>query len=257
MLELIIIAAIGFLILLFFHNQASKEFKINQIGWHEKVKLENLLSERVPLVIKGLPLVAFWTQQDCTMRPCYEKVPVFQDKGLSEWLTMADRHTACPWTLDHAKVLADMCGLHIWSERELDGLIYGSVPGLSQLAALWYRPEVSCWAGNRGLWLAHSRWTCLFVTEGAIQVSILPKTSAKALPTDWRGVHPGTLTVYDTPFVADLKFMDIIVRPGHMLIMPNHWFMSWMSLEGSEICPMVCMVEYHTPMSLLGRRAEK
>ena len=259
MLEWIIIAAIGFLILMFFHNQALSEFKINQIGWNEKVKLENLLSERVPLVVKGLPAVAFWTQQDCMMRPCYEKAPVFKNKGLSEWLTTTDRHTACPWTLEHAKVLADLCGLRIWSERQLDGLIYGSVPGLSHAASIWYQPEVSCWAGNKGLWLAHSRWTCLFVTEGAIQVSIMPKTCAKALPPDWkkRAVHPGTLTVYDTPFVADLKFMDVILRPGHMFIMPNHWFMSWMSLEGSEICPMVCMVEYHTPMSRLGRRAEK
>ena len=257
MLEWIIIGAICFLILLFFHNQASYEFKINQLGWNEKLKLETLLTERVPLVVKGLGPVAFWTQQDCVMRSCYEKVPVFQDKGLSAWLATSDSRTACPWTLEHAQMLAELCGLRIWSERELDGLIYGSVPGLSHLASLWYRPEVSVWAGSKSLWQAHSRWTCLFVTEGAIQVSILPKTGIKALPPDWkkRTIHPGSLTVYDTPFVADLKFMDIIVRPGHLLIMPNHWLLSWLSLEGSEVCPMVAMIEYHTPMSRLAQRA--
>jgi len=259
MLEWIIIGAIVFLILLFFHNQALSEFKINQIGWTERVKLENLLAERALLVAKGVPPVAFWTQQDCMMRPCYEEVSVFQDKSLSEWLAAADRHTACPWTLEHAKRLADVCGLLIWSERELDGLIHGSIPGLSHAASLWYRSEGSCWAGNRSLWLTHSRWTCLFVTEGAIQVSILPKRCAKALPPNWKNknVHPGSLTVYDTPFVADLKFMDVILRPGHMLIIPSHWFLSWKSLEDSDICPMVCCIEYHTPMSLLGRSAER
>jgi len=257
MLELIIIGAICFLILQFFHNQAVYECKINQIGWKEKEKLENLLAERVPLVVKGLAPVAFWTQQDCMMRTGYEKVPVFKDRGLSEWLATTDAHTVCPWTVEHAKMLGDMCGLRIWSERQLDGLIYGSVPGISHLAAVWYRPEVSCWAGSRSLWLAHSRWTCLFVTEGAIQVSIMPKTCAKALPVNWRkkAVHPGALTVYDTPFVAELKFMDIIVRPGHLLIMPNHWFLSWTALPGSEICPMVCCIEYHTPMSWTARYA--
>jgi hypothetical protein len=256
MLELIIIAAIIYLILLFFHNQALSEFKINQIGWSEKTKLENLLAERQPLVVKGLGSVAFWTMQDCMMRSCYETVPIFQDKGLSEWLASSDSHTACPWTLEHAKMLGELCGLRIWSEREMDGQVFGSVPGLTQAAALWYRSEVSCWSGSRSLWLAHSRWTCIFVTEGAIQVSIMPKKCAKALPVDWKNrvCHPGSLTVYDTPFVADLKFMDIILRPGHMLIMPNHWFISWLSLETSEICPMVCCIEYHNPMSLLARR---
>jgi hypothetical protein len=59
----------------------------------------------------------------------------------------------------------------------------------------------------------------------------------------------GAMTVYDTPFVGDLKFMDIVVRPGHMLIMPSHWFVCWTGL--TEQCPMVCSVEYHTPISRL------
>jgi len=259
MLEWIIIVLLGFLILMFFNNQATNEFKINQLGWLERVKLENVLMERVPLVIKGLPPVAFWTQQDCMMRDCYSAVPVFQDKTLSQWLATTDSHTACPWTLEHAQMLGELSGLSIWSEQQLDGLVHGSVPGLSHLAAVWYRPEVSCWSGTRGLWQTQIRWTCLFVTEGAIQVSIMPSKCKKALPPGWKkkGLHPGLLTVYDTPFVADLKFMDIVLRPGHMLIMPNQWYMSWLALEGSEICPMVCSVEYHTPISRLGRSLER
>jgi hypothetical protein len=256
MLEFIIIGLLGFLILLFFHNQSSHEFKINQVGFMEKVKLENLFAEKVPLVVKGIPPVAFWTQQDVLMRGCYASVPVFTEQGLSQWLATASSTTACPWTEDHARMLGELCGLGIWSETALDPLVYGSVPVLRELASVWYRSELSCWAGSRGLWQAQSRWTALFVTEGAIQVSILPASSKKVLPVDWkkRAIHPGSLTVYDTPFVADLKFMDIVLRPGHLLIMPNHWFISWTCLESSEICPMVCVVEYHSPMSRLARR---
>jgi len=254
MLEVFIIGLVGFLILLFFHRQSSHEFKINQLTWAEKSKIETVLMERVPLVLKGLSPVAFWTQQDVMMRTCYAQAPIFKDKGLSDWLSTTDINTACPWSQDHAGLLGRFAGLDIWTEKALNELIQGSIPGLSHLAGLWYRPNVSCWAGSRGLWQTRSRWTCLFVTEGAVQVSILPGTCIKALPPTWKQgtVHPSTLTVYDTPFVADLKFMDIVLRPGHLLIMPNHWCISWLRLDSVEICPMVAMVEYHTPISLLG-----
>jgi hypothetical protein len=246
MLEILLIALIAVAILIFFHNQAIYEFKINQIGWTEKAKMSTLLGERIPLVLKGLPPVAFWTQQDCMMRNCYSEVPVFTDKGLGEWLVGCDPTTACPWSAEHAKLLGALSGLPIWTERELNPTFHPNAAW-----SLWYRPEVSCWAGSKGLWRLRARWTCLFVTEGAIQVSIVPGTGLQALPPNWRkgDVHPSRLTIYDTPFAADLKFMDIVLRPGHMLIMPNHWLLSWQSLEGSELCPMVCSIEYHTPIS--------
>ena len=85
MLEILCIVCIIFAILIFFHNQANYEFKINQLGWLERDKVIEVLPEKHPLVLKGVGSVAFWTQQDCLMRSCYSKIPVFKDKGLSDW----------------------------------------------------------------------------------------------------------------------------------------------------------------------------
>ena len=244
MLEIICIICIICAILIFFHNQANYEFKINQLGWLERDKIIDVLAEKHPLVLKGVGPVAFWTQQDCLMRTCYSKIPVFKDKGLSDWLMTAKHDTACPWTLDHALLLGEMSGLETWADQWLSPLIQ-----TNPVFSVWYRPTVSCWAGTRGLWLTQARWTCLFVTEGSIQVSIMPNTYKKSLPKEWKGTHVGALTVYDTPFAGDLKFMDIVVRPGHMLIMPAHWFVCWTGI--GEQCPMVCSIEYHTPVSRL------
>jgi hypothetical protein len=248
MLEWIFIALMAVAILIFFHNQATYEYKINQVLWTQKEALPQLMAERGPLVVKGVPPVAFWTQQDCMMRECYNQVPVFADKGLSEWLMSSQVDTACPWSVEHARLLGTLSGLDLWTETHLDALVR-----TNPLWSVWYQPRVSCWAGSRGLWLTGARWTILFVTEGAVQVSIMAGTHRKSLPVGWKSglVHPSKLTVYDTPFAADLKFLDIILRPGHCLIMPPHWFMSWLPLEGSEALPMVCSVEYHTPVSLL------
>ena len=249
MLEWLLIGLIVLSILLFFYNRANYEFHINQIRWNQRDKLTELIQEKSPLVLQGIPTVAFWTQQDVIMRSVYNHVPVFTEEPLSQWLTMADKGSACPWSQDHAHLLGEAAGLNIWAERTLDPLMK-----TNPFWSVWYRPEVFCWAGERALWQTISPWTALFVSEGSIQVSLMPGSVKKSLPVQWKDtVHPSRLTVYDTPFAADLKFMDIILRPGHCLFLPAHWLISWTAHEESPSLPMVCSVEYHTPISLFGR----
>jgi len=249
MLEWLLVGVIVFSILVFFHTRANYEFHINQIRWNQRDKLSELLSEKSPIVVQDVPLIAFWTQQDVMMRPVYNSVPVFTEESISQWLMRSDKSVACPWSYDHANLLGQAAGLDIWAERTLNPLLQSN-----PLWSVWYRPEVSCWAGERGLWQATAPWTALFVSEGAIQVSLLPGSLKKSLPPIWKDtVHPSKLTVYDTPFAADLKFMDIILRPGHCLFVPSHWFVSWLTREDTISPPMICSVEYHNPVSLLGR----
>jgi len=243
MLEWIFIVLLSAVILLFFHNQATFEFKVSQIRWDQKdTQLSPLLAERTPLVLHGVPPVAFWTSQDIQRRATYRDVPVFEDQSLVEWFQTATSATACPWSDDHAALLGSVSGLGIWAERELHPAIH-----TNPLWSAWYRPQSSCWAGSRSLWKSSCRWTVIMPTEGAIRVSILAGSNetTRSLPPSLVGVFPDTLTVYDTPFVADLYPMYILLRQGSCLIMPPHWYMCWQ--------PLTCVVEYHTPVSLLLR----
>jgi hypothetical protein len=116
-------------------------------------------------------------------------------------------------------------------------------------------PKYHCWAGNVGLRKTYSTWTCLIPTDGEIIVTIMPETVESSLPAKWSGIFPANLTTKDTPFVADLKFIDIILRPGNCLFMPAHWFMSWTSTPESNKTPMVCSISYHSPISFLAFNA--
>ena len=95
MLEWIFIALLCVGVLLFFHNQATYEFKIAQIDWDQRSLLPSLLEERGPLVLQNLPPVAFWTQQDVLMRDGYGYVPVFEDQSIAEWLQSEAATTGC------------------------------------------------------------------------------------------------------------------------------------------------------------------
>jgi hypothetical protein len=252
MLAFLFILLLVVLILTFFYKQAVYEFRINQIDWGQREDIGGLLAEKVPVVLRDVPPVAFWTHEDVMMREAYSFVRVFEDTPLSDWLVRADKDTACPWPHAHARELADVAAVDIWAERALHPLLQ-----TNPLLQLWFQPESTCWSGSVGLWRTRAPWTCLFVTEGAIQVSVMPGKHEKSLPTHWKGMQLGAMTAHDTPFVGDLKFLDIVLRPGHALFLPAHWYACWTNLETNDLCPMVCKLEYHSPVSLVARAAAK
>jgi len=252
MLEIILILAVLFLILTFFYKQAVCEFRINQLEWAKKENINDLLHEKVPLVLRGIPSAAFWTHTDVANRTCFSELPVFQDMSLKEWIADVTRNTdstaICPWKYAQAELIAKESGIAIWAKKNMNHAI------IHPLLRFWLRPSYHCWAGAVGLQKTFATWTCIFPVDGAISVSLLPESVESSLPPKWRNCFVKDLTVKDTPFLSDLKYMDVILRPGTCLFMPAHWFVSWGPSEGVGM-PMVCTISYHTPISSLAFHA--
>jgi hypothetical protein len=250
MIEILFIGVLIFLVLTFFYKQSVSEFRLNQIEWNQiHEKIGDLFTEKVPIIVRGRPSTAFWTQEDVQLREIYSTVRIFDDRTLSDWIITATPDSICPWGSDHAGILGlrQVSGLEHWVERALNPIVYGT----NILAPMWLRPRSYCWAGSKGLWKTVSPWTAVIVSQGAIIVSIMTDSVSSALPDTWKNVFPSQLTSYDTPFISDLKFVDVILRPNSILFMPAHWYVSWSVLEEGDntICPMVCTVEYHSPIS--------
>jgi hypothetical protein len=247
MIEIILIAIVLFLILTFFYKQAICEFRINQVEWSQKENVAPLLHEKVPLVLRNIPPATFWTYADVMERSCFADLPIFQETGLTEWLEKADGNTLCPWKHTQAELIASASGMAIWAKKWMHPIV------MNPLLRFWMFARYHCWAGKVGLRKTFATWTCIFPVDGEIMVSILPETAETALPVPWVGCFPSELTAKETPFVADLKYIDIILRPGTCLFMPAHWFVSWSTI--GETLPMVCTISYHTPISLLAFHA--
>ena len=79
MSDIIILCFVIFIILTFFYKQSICEFRINQIEWSQKDNIQELLHEKIPLVIRTIPSAAFWTNADVTNRSCYDSIPVFKE----------------------------------------------------------------------------------------------------------------------------------------------------------------------------------
>jgi hypothetical protein len=245
MLELILIFFIIFLILIFFYKQAVCEFRINQIEWTQKETLQGLLSEKIPIVLRSIPSATFWTHDDVLSRPCFKNIPIFQETTLPEWIETSNNTQICPWKYTQAEQIASASAINVWANKWINPYV------INPLMKLWMFPKYHCWAGNVGLRKTFATWTCLFPVDGELLVTIMPENIESSLPANWVGCFPSDLTAKDTPFISDLKFIDIILRPGNCLFMPSHWFVSWTSTPESNKLPMACTISYHTPISYL------
>lgn len=248
MLEIILIVGILFLILTFFYKQAICEFRINQIEWKQRENMGSLLNEKVPIVLRSIPSATFWTYEDVLARNCFKDIPIFQETTLTDWVSSATPDSLCPWKYTQAETIASVCGINIWANKWMNPII------INPILKFWLFPKYHCWAGNIGL-RKISTWTCIFPVDGEITLTIMPETVQTSLPANWLGCFPANLTIKDTPFVGDLKFIDIILRPGNCIFMPAHWFVSWTTTATATKTPMVCTISYHTPISYLAFNA--
>jgi hypothetical protein len=249
MLEIVLIIGILFIILTFFYKQAICEFRINQIEWTQKENITSLLNEKVPLVIRSIPSATFWTYEDVSARSCFKDIPIFQETTLTDWISSSNCDSLCPWKYTQAEIIANATGINIWAQKWINQII------INPLLKFWMRPKYHCWAGNIGLRKLFATWTCILPVDGEIILTIMPENNESSLPANWLGCFPANLTNKDTPFVSDLKFIDIILRPGKCIFMPAHWFVSWTTTAEAEKTPMVCTISYHTPVSLLAFNA--
>jgi hypothetical protein len=249
MLDILFILGVLFIILTFFYKQAVCEFRINQIEWSQNDQLVELLGEKIPLVLRSLPSTTCWSHNDVIARSCYSTIPLFQEMEFTDWISSSTTSSICPWKYKQAEQLALLSGIHVWANKWLNPLL------IRPYLKWWLFPRYHCWAGNVGLRKSFATWTCIFPVDGEILVTIMPESMESMLPTPWMDCFPSQLTKKDTPFVEDIRYIDIVLRPGTSLFIPAHWFFSWSAVATSEITPMVCTISYHSPISLLAFNA--
>lgn len=259
-LELVFILSLLFVILTFFYKQCVSDLRINQIEWKDRqVSLKQLLSEKIPIVIRGIPKNMIWTCQDILMRDIYTKDPILKDL-VSE--VPLGKNTRGIWSDNHAEYVASENGLPVWADKYINREIF--INTFDQKA--WIYPKYYCWYGSFPLRKTIAPWNCLFSSENEILVSLLPQKLEYTLPKDKESYFPNDLDANNTPFYDELKFLDVILRPGNCLLIPSHWIYSISTLsepnstpESSQppVNPLFSIIEYHNPLSLFALYSKK
>jgi hypothetical protein len=250
MLEIILVLALALVILLFFYKQSVEEYKLNQISFSQAASLPSLLAEKSPIVVLDTPQIPFWNTADLASRPFLAGARLSNGLAIGQTihLNIEESRPHQLFNKNLAAMLGEKSGAPVWVQNKWTNHL---VPSWIQWAT---NPICQAWFGSRGLSSTTAPWTLITLSEGTAQVSLLHKKYDTYLPKRWKNRLPTEFTPADTPFLGDIGYIDVILRPGTTLLVPAHWKVAWTAAaDGDQPPKQVFVLEtaFHHPLSRL------
>lgn len=244
MIEVLGILALIFLIMVLFYMQRHQDNTILQIE-HEQLDAQfgTLLEERQPIVIRGCTVPKGLSKESLEKSTRLKDFPI----GPQTLSVSLMNPTYYQMTTAERDELGQHLSLQVWATHNWLPLF----KEYSWAAPIVGTVRAEALIGGMGMFRAKALYTCIIPTEGTYIVGLLSKSSEPFLPSAWEGRYPGSLTSDDTPLVADLKYMDIILNPGNVLCIPAHMIVS-VEPRGPRF-HSAAIIEYHEIISLLAK----
>lgn len=249
--ELLLFSGVILLIAYGFYRQRRPDLVILQLEESQiPEQLDELLEEKQPIVVRGIAPPKGMTLDSFQKIERLGKFPVgghSLSTVLSQPAMLASAAGAPALSEEAQEQLAEELALpvwaaHSWLPRLRSATTFGWAAGTLQARAV---------LGGLGLQRTRAITTAIFPTDGKYIVSILSRESEAFLPPKWQYRYPSTFSVNDTPLVSDLKYLDIVLRPGTGLLLPAHTVFSMAPAEDSSPFQAAAILEYHEPVSLL------
>lgn len=253
-LELIIALILVLAVSVFFYRSSSEEFQILQREYIPNTPWDDLLNEQLPVVIRNLPksmqggwsesrtLAKRWpvtlfdvdnqqyykTTWDAYIHEQTIEQPVNMNE-IAEILKLDE--TARNWRLD---------GFNKWYWLPTSmpnpivaqpSYVHGVQKSLAEAKLI-----VNTDGGPLRIWLAHG---------GAIPPAVIPLL---------KGKNPWIQTTDDIPWITEVKYIELILRPGNALLLPRHWYYAIIS---EEMATWYWEAEFHSPISRLASQISK
>lgn len=252
MIELFFLLAIVFLIAVAFYRQRQPDLTILQVEQEQvTTQFPELLEERQPIVIRGVPQPRGITRAALQATPRLGGFPVAGhtlSSILEQPAALAPAAGVPTMAQEERANLAQELSLPVWATHTWLPM-FQSYSWLAPILGIM-KTEVAF--GGIGMHRTTALYTCIVPTEGKYMVSLLARSSEPFLPPTWEHRYPGSLTLNDTPLVADLKYLDVIVSPGNALCVPAHMIVSIQPANPTDF-NAVALLEYHEPISALAK----
>lgn len=249
MIEIFFVLALLIAVLILFYRQAIEQYDILQIESTQISDLPKLLSERAPVVVRSIGQPKLLTPEVLKGNPRLLTFPLGKDLQLGSYLEKPTMQNF-PLQKKSASILSNESGLHVWGEHTWFPKLFSS-----SFFESFYSFESEACIGEKGLRKTTALTTLLYPTAGTLEVCLLTEHQSKFLPKVWRGRFPETFRIQDTPLVGELKYITIKLRPGNLLCIPTHWYVSIRAEDPKQPC-LWGWFELHHPISAIASKME-
>jgi hypothetical protein len=239
-IELLVLLALVAAICYVAYRSAIHEFQILQKDYDPDTDWGALLSEQLPLVIRDVPpsWLGGWTYG----KTGHKTWPVYVQQGKGKgkdskrrkvaWNAYLAEQQKQKQSVDCEDLAASVKLLQTFQNWGYDGM---SRPWWLPVGTP--TPHLFVQDDHTGLEKTKAEWTVIASTDGApLELWVAHEG---AVPPDVyeyeEPVNPWTATTEHYPWVGDVKFIEIKLRPGNVLMLPRHWWFAVRSaLGGTE-----------------------
>ena len=244
MIEVIIIVCIIFFIAVLFYKQANEQFEILQIDAARIDELPTMYGDRSPIVIKGYDTPYLGTESELQKRPNIMQMAVRPGMSLKALLASPQTLATFQFSYETAKFLSQESGLTVWFQHHMYEKFLPS-----PYTRWFYNYNCSLWPNHKGLFKTNAFQTLIMPTQGVARVSLMLGKVIPYLPVKWQGRVFKNLTPQDTPLLGQIKFLEVRLKKGNLLLLPAHMIVD----IGVEENPWIFIAEIHHPISRLSK----
>jgi hypothetical protein len=225
MIEILLILSFLFLIYVFFYKQVNNQYSINQIEFNKLSKLNELLYDKLPIVITDVPVCISVTPEILLNNQRFSKF-------LREFLE--ERDVYLPDNEEFQSFFANESGFQVYGERMWKQHLYTN-PASEYISVM---KSKLCFMNS---YLSHTSaiYTVFIPIKGTYTVTLINKMYEKMLPSNIKSIDM---------INSDIQYIDIIVKTGNVLILPAHWYYI---MKSDNPYSYYGIYEYHEPISLL------
>lgn len=215
-----------FVISVLFYKQRRMTVEILQSEYTAHDSLKELAAEHQPIIIRNTPIPQSLTMEQLTKMHRLGDFRFKEEGGttLRQYLATpeADATQTPLMTSTAALSLSRELALPIWVSHT----IHDTIQEMGGIFSVAYSQSVQPIFGGIGMQRATAIMTFFMAVEGNYTVSLVNPKSETFLPTSWKYRYPHTLTINDSPLVSEIKYIDIIIRPGTMICVPTQTIFS-------------------------------
>jgi hypothetical protein len=254
-LEIIITLTVIILITVCFYSIRRESIELLQLEYENALpSLHELLQELQPIIIRGVPFPPILNSLKLAEIPRLNSFPL--SANATHTLQTYRTHPELVFPDEQAiglpilepivgRTLARELSIDTWMKYTYDDFI----SELSGYFSILKSIKTSVILGGYGMVRSRSLYACIIPTEGTYIISLVNKRSENFLPkTTWKYKYPSILSINDTPLVGEIQFIDIIARPGTMVIIPCHCIYSMTPKEMGKFHSAV-LLELDSPIS--------
>jgi len=217
-LFLLFLIVIGALLL---YRRAIHEFQILQKDYGKDVDWATLLSEQLPLVIRNAP--SSWIGGWTLGKTGNKTWSVTTKDGSGKRFKIAwNAYLKTEVTAPTHETLSDLAG-PVKLLQTIQDWVYDGMSCMHWLPVQTPLPMLLL--SEEPLRKTVAEWTVFTATDGAPVELWLAHEGA--LPThEETAIKPWTATTDTVPWIGDVKYIEIKLRPGNAIMIPKHWWYS-------------------------------